>query len=130
MLGQLVRAVVAETGMDVGHWQEHTPTVEQAAERLEAEDRAADERYDQMVKERMASLEADFEEGVYNRPESRVQEKCLKVKYVGMGYRNGVTGKAYPRREDQYWFQPDTGAMGVRVRAEDLEFLDNEISEG
>jgi hypothetical protein len=119
-LGRLVRAVLS---------LDYAGVVKAATERLEAEDRAEDERYDRLVKERMASLEATFDEEDRKQPKSHQGDTCLKAKYVGTGYRHGIAGKAYPRGEDQYRFQPDTGAMGVRVKADDLEFLESKASE-
>jgi hypothetical protein len=128
-LGQLVRAVVADKGMDVTYWREHAPVVEEAANRLEAEDRAANERYDQMVEERMKSVLAALEERRHRWAEERKEEAYSKAMYLGEVPMNGITGRAYSRGENGYWFQPNTGAMGVRVRAEDLNFLESEASE-
>jgi hypothetical protein len=111
--------------MDITHWQEHAPTVEQAAECLEAEDRAKGERYDRLVKARMDSLEAAFEEEGRDQPEPHKKETYLKAKDIGTRLTQGITGKAYPRGKNKYWFEPNTGAMGVRVGMEDPRFLES-----
>src|SRR5918997_7079083 len=79
-----------------------------------------------MVKARMDSLEAAFEEENRNQPLSHKQKRYLSAKYIGTGLRQGIIGKAYPRGEDQYWFQPDTGAMGIRVGTKDLRLSEPE----
>jgi hypothetical protein len=120
---QLVRAVLADKGVNVVYWQEYAPTVEGAVERLETEERAAQEHYDRLVEKRTKSGQLRLEREGRRRAKPREREEALKAAYVEGGPKHGITGRAYPRGNGTYWFQPETGAMGVRVGAEDLEFL-------
>jgi hypothetical protein len=51
------------------------------------------------------------------------EREHLKVRYLGRGPLNGAAGRAYRRGPREYWFQPTSGSMGIRVGTEDLEFL-------